>query len=114
MPTWWSFDLLRRLALRPAENAPADEADARLTRGGSALMTRRRFERMLQDGYPMWNHRSLVEVTWTASAPERWGARLPERLGDRRPVMVDIGALGAIGVVLLAVVVGKESRRREP
>jgi len=114
MPTWWSFDLLRRLALRPDENATDDEVDARLTRGGSALMTKRRFERMLQDGYPMWNHRSLVEVTWTASAPERWGAQLPERLGDRRPVMVDIGALGAIGVVLLAVVVGKESRRREP
>jgi ABC-type multidrug transport system ATPase subunit/pSer/pThr/pTyr-binding forkhead associated (FHA) protein len=113
MPTWWSFDALRRLALRADEGESDDALDARLQSGRPALMTKARFERMLQDGYSMWNYRSRVEITWTASGPERWGAALPARLGHWRPLAVDLGALAAIGVGLFAAAVGKEWRRRE-
>jgi hypothetical protein len=112
MPTWWSFDLLRRLALQPDEAASDDDVEARLTSGASVLMTKRRFEGMLQAGYPMWNHRTAVEITWTASSPERWGSCLPARLGVGRPVVVDLCALAAMGGVLLSLVVWKEARRR--
>ena len=113
MPTWWSFDLLRRLALQPDENATHEALEARLAEGGGALMTKARFEKMLQEGYPMWNYRSSVEITWTASTPERWAAALPAGLGRGRTLAVDALALGAFAALLLAVAVRTESKRRD-
>jgi hypothetical protein len=101
MPTWWSYDLLRRIALAP-DAARADEAiDARLAAGEPTLLTRGRFESMLREGFPMWSYRSVVEITWTASAPERLGAALPEALGHWRPAVVDAAALGGMSLALL-------------
>jgi ABC-type multidrug transport system ATPase subunit/pSer/pThr/pTyr-binding forkhead associated (FHA) protein len=111
MPTWWSFDLLRRIALAPDEALGHEAIDARLAEGKTALMTRGRFEAMLREGYPMWNYRSAVEVTWTAAGPERWGAALPASWGGMRPVAVDVAALGLMGVALFAIAVRKETNR---
>jgi ABC-type multidrug transport system ATPase subunit/pSer/pThr/pTyr-binding forkhead associated (FHA) protein len=110
MPTWWAFDLLRHIALAP-DMAESDEAlNARLAAGQPALLTKARFESMLRDGYPMWNYRSTVEVTWTASGPERWAAALPERWGPWRAAAVDTAALSAIAAVLFAATVARTRR----
>jgi ABC transport system ATP-binding/permease protein len=98
MPTWWSYDLLRRVALAPDQAQNDDAMEARLEGGGPALMRRARFESMLQDGYPMFNYRSVVELTWTASWPEELAAQA----GWTHPAAVDAIALGAFGTLLLA------------
>jgi hypothetical protein len=101
MPTWWAFDLFRRVALAPDDAAPHDALEERLRRNESVLMTKARFEAMLQEGYMMFNYRGAIETVWTASLPERLGRALPERLGRWRPVAVDVLALSGFAVVLL-------------
>jgi ABC-type multidrug transport system ATPase subunit/predicted component of type VI protein secretion system len=102
MPTWWSFDLLRRVALAPDEAASNDAIDERLRLGGSVLMTKARIEAMLGEGYLLFNYRSSIEATWTASLPEELGRALPERLGAWRPAAIDALALVGFAVALLA------------
>jgi hypothetical protein len=111
MPTWWSFDLLRRIALAPDEALGHDAIEARLAQGRTALMTRDRFEAMLREGYPMWNYRSAVEVTWAAAGPEQWGRALPKAWAGFRPIAVDVAALGFMGAALFAIAVRKETNR---
>ncbi len=102
MPTWWGYDLLRRVALAPDEGVDDDAIEKRLEEGGPVLMTKRRFESMLQQGYMMFQYRGAIETTWTASLPERLGARLPARLGAWRPAVVDAGVLAAMAGGLFA------------
>ena len=92
MPTWWGYDLLRRVALAPSEAMPHDAVEQRLEAGEPMLMTKKRFEAMLQEGYLMFNYRSAIEVTWTAALPERLAGFLPARLGSWRPALVDAAA----------------------
>src|SRR5439155_23441139 len=103
MPTWWAYDLLRRVALAPDESADNDEVEARLKTGGPVLMTRRRLEGMLNDGYPMFQYRGAFETTWTAS--------LPEALGRGRPGLADVLVLAGFGTVLFAATVRLQRRR---
>ncbi len=114
MPTWWSYDLLRRIALAPDALSSDDEAESRLADGKLVLMTKSRFESMLREGFPMWNYRNSVEITWTASAPERWGAHLPEGLGYWRPAALDAAALLAMAIGLLILVVVGQVRATRP
>jgi ABC-type multidrug transport system ATPase subunit len=111
MPTWWAYDLLRRVALAPEESADNDTIEARLKMGRPVLMTRRRLEAMLNDGYPMFQYRGAFETTWTASLPEALAERLPARLGRARPALVDVLALTGFGAVLLAATVRLQRRR---
>jgi len=106
MPTWWSFDLLRRVALTPDERETDEAIDARLAAGRPALMTKARFERMVRDGFSMWNYRNVVELTWTASGPERAAAAL-----GTRPIVLDAAALLVLAVLLLAIAVRREALR---
>ena len=62
MPTWWAFDLLRRVALEPTEAADDDAIEARLRSGGPVLMTRRRIESMLGQGYMIFQYRDGDDV----------------------------------------------------
>jgi ABC-type multidrug transport system ATPase subunit/pSer/pThr/pTyr-binding forkhead associated (FHA) protein len=101
MPTWWAYDLMRRVALAPDETLDDDAMEKRLQAGGPVLMRKARFERMMQDGYMMFNYRNAIELTWTASWPERLATRLPEPLGDARPALADAGALKGFGLALL-------------
>jgi ABC-type multidrug transport system ATPase subunit len=103
MPTWWSFDLLRRVALAPYEAMDDDALDAQIQSGRPVLMTRRRIESMLGAGYPILQHRGAIEATWTASLPEALARRLPARLGDWGPAAADALVLGALASGLLAV-----------
>ncbi len=98
MPTWWSYDLLRRVALAPDEAMDDDAMAAKLDGGAPALMRRSRFEGMLQDGYSMFNYRSVVEMTWTSSWPEELAARA----GWKHAASVDAAALAGFGILLLA------------
>jgi hypothetical protein len=100
MPTWWAYDLMRRVALVPDDSLDDDALEAKLQAAEPALMQRARFERMLQDGYMMFNYRSVVEITWTASWPETLGGRLPARWGLARPAIVDVLALSGFGLAL--------------
>jgi len=102
MPTWWSFDLLRRVALAPYEALDDDALDAQIQSGRPVLMTRRRIESMLGAGYPILQHRGAIEATWTASLPEALARRLPARLGDWGPAAADALVLGALASALLA------------
>ena len=102
MPTWWAFDLLRRVALAPDEALDDDALEAQLEAGRPVLMTRRRFESMLGAGYPMFQHRGAIETTWTASLPERLGQPLPEGLGPRRALLVDVSVLLGFALALFA------------
>jgi hypothetical protein len=103
MPTWWSFDLLRRVALAPDEATDDDAIEARLKAGQPVLMTKRRFQSMLREGYLMFQYRGAIETTWTASLPEALAARVPRRWGGGRPAAVDVLVLvGFAGVLLLA------------
>jgi hypothetical protein len=102
MPTWWSFDLLRRVALAPYEAMDDDALDAQIQSGRPVLMTRRRIESMLGAGYPILQHRGAIEATWTASLPEALARRLPARLGDWGPAAADALVLGALASALLA------------
>lgn len=103
MPTWWGYDLLRRVALAPSEAMDYDASEALLQAGEPMLMTKKRFEAMLREGYLMFNYRSAIEVTWTAALPERLAAFLPA--GSWRPALVDAGALLAMAAALLALTV---------
>jgi len=97
MPTWWGFDLLRRVALADDEALPDAEVMKRLESRVPVLMTRRRFESMLQDGYMMFGYRNAIETTWTASFPEALASRL--RLGGRSPAL-------AVDAMVLALFAG--------
>ncbi|HEY8148801.1 MAG TPA: FHA domain-containing protein [Vicinamibacteria bacterium] len=102
MPTWWSFDLLRRVALAPYESMDDDALEAQVESGRPVLMTRRRIESMLGAGYPILQHRGAIEATWTASLPEALARRLPARLGYWGPAAADALVLGALASGLLA------------
>jgi ABC-type multidrug transport system ATPase subunit/predicted component of type VI protein secretion system len=111
MPTWWAYDLLRRVALAPDDAADGDAIEARLKAGGPVLMTKRRLESMVNDGYPMFQYKGAFETTWTASLPESLAERLPARLGTSRPALVDVLALTGFGVALFAATVRQKRRR---
>ncbi|HET7293560.1 MAG TPA: FHA domain-containing protein [Vicinamibacteria bacterium] len=111
MPTWWAYDLLRRVALAPDSALDDDALEAKLEAGGPVLMTRARFEKMLREGYMMFNHRSAIEMTWTASWPEALGARLPAALGERRAALVDTTALLGFAGLLLAATAALQKRK---
>jgi hypothetical protein len=102
MPTWWSFDLLRRVALAPYEAMDDDALEAQIKAGQPVLMTRRRIESMLGAGYMILQHRGAIETTWTASLPERLGQPLPEGLGPRRALIVDLSVLVGFALALFA------------
>jgi ABC-type multidrug transport system ATPase subunit/pSer/pThr/pTyr-binding forkhead associated (FHA) protein len=102
MPTWWSFDLLRRVALAPYEAMDDDALEAQIKAGQPVLMTRRRIESMLGAGYMILQHRGAIETTWTASLPERLGQPLPEGLGPRRALIVDLSVLVGFSLALFA------------
>ena len=110
MPTWWAFDLLRRVALEPDAHASDDAIDARLTEGRPVLMTRDRFQSMVQQGYMLFQHRGAIETTWTASLPDALGKRLPARLGYWRPAAVDALALAGFALALLAAAIALQRR----
>jgi ABC-type multidrug transport system ATPase subunit/pSer/pThr/pTyr-binding forkhead associated (FHA) protein len=110
MPTWWAYDLLRRVALEPDEALADDALEARMAEGRLVLITKRRLERMVQEGYMLFNYRGVIETTWVASLPERTGAFLPERWGARRPAIVDAVALAFFAAVLLAVATFAQKR----
>jgi ABC transport system ATP-binding/permease protein len=102
MPTWWSFDLLRRVALAPYEAMDDDALEAQIKSGRPVLMTRRRIESMLGAGYLILQHRGAIETTWTASLPEALARRLPARLGGWGPAAADALVLAALAAALLA------------
>ena len=110
MPTWWAFDLLRRVALEEDDGATDEAVEARLSAEHLVLMTKDRFARMLQDGYPMFQYRTLIETTWTATLPERLGQQLPERLSRWRAVVVDIGVLAGFAGLLLGATAALQRR----
>jgi len=60
--------------------------EARLKAGRPVLMTRRRFESMLGEGYLMFQYRGAIETTWTSSFRSRWPRAFPRGgvAGDRR------------------------------
>jgi ABC-type multidrug transport system ATPase subunit/pSer/pThr/pTyr-binding forkhead associated (FHA) protein len=100
MPTWWGYDLLRRVALAPGEAMAHEATEERLKAAEPTLMTKKRFEEMLGEGYLMFNYRSAIEVTWTAAFPERLAQALRVR-----PAIVDAAALLAMAAGLLALTV---------
>ena len=102
MPTWWSFDLLRRIALAPDEATDDDAVEARLKAGGPVLMTRDRLQSMLAQGYPMFQYRGAMETTWTASLPEALGRRLFPGWDRAGPAVVDALVLVALAGALAA------------
>jgi hypothetical protein len=110
MPTWWAFDLLRRVALEPDAHASDEAIDARLAAGDPVLMTRDRFQAMVQDGYMLFQRRASIETTWTASLPDALGRRLPERLGYWRPAAADALALASFAAALLAAAIALQRR----
>jgi hypothetical protein len=65
-------------------------------------MTKARIEKMLGEGYMMFQYRGAIETTWTASLPETLGARLPAPLGRWRPAVADVLVLGGYAAALLA------------
>jgi ABC-type multidrug transport system ATPase subunit/pSer/pThr/pTyr-binding forkhead associated (FHA) protein len=112
MPTWWSYDLLRRVALAPSDALGDDALEEQLKQGGPQLMTKARFERMLQDGYLMFQYRSAVEMTWVAALPDALATRLPASFGRWRPAAADVLALLAFCAVLLALMLFRLGRAR--
>ncbi len=111
MPTWWAYDLLRRVALAPDAALDDDALEKRLQEGGPVLMSRARFESMLREGYMMFNYRPAIEMTWTASWPEALGGRLPAALGPRRAALVDVAALFGFAAALLAAATALQKRK---
>ena len=103
MPTWWSFDLLRRVALEPYEALDDDALEAQIKSGRPVLMTRGRIESMLREGYPILQHRGAIETTWTASLPEALARPRPGRRRHWGPAAVDVLVLAALAGALLAV-----------
>jgi ABC-type multidrug transport system ATPase subunit len=112
MPAWWAYDLLRRVALEPFERMEDDAVEALLQEGRPTLMTRGRFERMLQEGYLMFQYRSAVEITWVASLPDRLASSLPGAWGRSRPILVDAAVLAAFAAALFALTTGLQRRVR--
>jgi ABC-type multidrug transport system ATPase subunit/pSer/pThr/pTyr-binding forkhead associated (FHA) protein len=113
MPTWWGFDLLRRVALAPGAALEDEATYALCEAGGPVLMSKARFESMLQQGYMMFQHRGAIEVAWAASFPERLGASLPGAPPAWRAALADaLVLLGMGGSLLLAT--AALLRRREP
>jgi len=110
MPTWWSFDLLRRVALEPYEAMDDDALEAQMAASRPVLMTRRRIESMLGAGYMILQHRGAIETTWTASLPEALGGRLPARLGYWRPAAADALVLAGLAAGLLAAAAAGQRR----
>jgi hypothetical protein len=110
MPTWWSFDLLRRVALAPYEAMDDDALEAEIKAARPVLMTRRRIESMLGAGYLILQHRGAIETTWTASLPERLGAHLPEGLGSSRALLVDVSVLVGLALALFALASSSQKR----
>jgi ABC-type multidrug transport system ATPase subunit/pSer/pThr/pTyr-binding forkhead associated (FHA) protein len=110
MPTWWAYDLLRRVAVEHDAHASDDAIDARLQAGGLVLMNRDRFESMVQQGYMLFQHRGQIETTWTASLPDALGRRLPARLGYWRPAAADALALAAFALALLSAALALQRR----
>jgi hypothetical protein len=110
MPTWWSFDLLRRVALEPYEVMDDDALEEQIKAGRPVLMTRRRIESMLGAGYLILQHRSAIETTWTASLPEALGRRLPARLGYWRPGAADALVLAGLAAGLVAAAAAGQRR----
>jgi len=113
MPTWWAYDLLRRVALAPDSHESDDALEARLLAGERVLMTRDRLERMVQDGYMLFRHRG-IELTWTASLPDALAERMPARLGYWRPAAVDALVLAGCALALLSAAIaltGRHDRR---
>jgi hypothetical protein len=110
MPTWWSFDLLRRVALEPFEAMDDDTLETQIKAGRPVLMTRRRVESMLGAGYLILQHRGAIETTWTASLPEALGRELPARLGYWRPGAADVLVLAGLAAGLLAAAAAGQRR----
>lgn len=110
MPTWWSFDLLRRVALDPYEAMDDDALEAQIKSGRPVLMTRRRIESMLREGYPLFQYRGGIETTWTASLPEALAGRLPARWRHWGPAAVDALVLAALAAALLGVAARAQRR----
>jgi hypothetical protein len=110
MPTWWAFDLLRRVALEPDSFESDDALNARVEAGGPVLMTRDRLQSMVQQGYMLLQHRGAIETTWTASLPDALGRRFPARLGYWRPAVADALALAAFALALLAAAIALQRR----
>jgi ABC-type multidrug transport system ATPase subunit/pSer/pThr/pTyr-binding forkhead associated (FHA) protein len=110
MPTWWAYDLLRRVSLAPDHHASDDAIEARLLAGDRVLMTRDRFESMAQEGYMLFRLRSGIELTWTASLPDALGERMPGRLGYWRPAAVDALVLAGFALALLSAAVALQAR----
>jgi hypothetical protein len=100
MPTWWGFDLMRRVALAPGETASNAALEARLEGGARLLMTKERFEAMFREGYPVFDHRSRIEITWSASFPERLARLLPQALGRARAPLADALVLAVMAAAL--------------
>jgi hypothetical protein len=109
MPTWWGFDLVRRVALVPDEALLDEDVMKRLEDGGMVLMTRGRFQSMLQDGYMLFNYRGGIETTWTAVFPERVAAALGLR-GRSRATAADGIVLLLFAAALLAATVAFQKR----
>jgi ABC-type multidrug transport system ATPase subunit/pSer/pThr/pTyr-binding forkhead associated (FHA) protein len=110
MPTWWAYDLLRRVAMEPDARADDETLEGRIEAGGPVLMNRDRFESMVQEGYLLFQRRGAIETTWTATAPERLGRLLPERLGYWRPAAADAIVLAGLALSLLAAAVALQGR----
>ena len=102
LPTWWAFDLMRRVALAPGDALDDDQVEAGLKQERYTLLTKARLQRMLNQGYMLNQYRSQIEMTWTASLPDALAEALPERLGASRPAAVDLLALAGFGSLLLA------------
>jgi hypothetical protein len=110
MPTWWAFDLLRRVALRDAESASDETVQARLQRGGrTVLLSQSRVDRMLRDDERR-RYGDRLEIARPASTPERWGQAVPLERAHARAAVVDLLALAAFAVLLFALVLARAAR----
>jgi ABC-type multidrug transport system ATPase subunit len=109
MPTWWGFDLLRRIALVPDDTLPDEAIMKRLEDGDLVLMTRSRFQSMLQEGYMLFNYRGGIETTWTAVFPERVAAGIGLR-GRSRAAAADALVLLLFSGALLAAAILLQKR----
>jgi ABC-type multidrug transport system ATPase subunit/pSer/pThr/pTyr-binding forkhead associated (FHA) protein len=99
MPTWWAYDLLRRIALEPSLSLDDEALVQRLEQGGPVLLDKRRFERLVEEGWDVFRHRRAIEMTWVASWPETLGAGLPGAERERA-VRIDVAVLLLFGLVL--------------
>jgi ABC-type multidrug transport system ATPase subunit/pSer/pThr/pTyr-binding forkhead associated (FHA) protein len=108
MPTWWGFDFLRRIALASDDALPNEEILKRLEAGGPVLMTKKRFESMLQDGYMMFNYRGAIETTWSAAFPEILAARVGLKARSPAAAMDALVLLSFAGGLLTATILSQK------